>query len=361
MIPVILATILLLLILVAGFLAQALCDATPGGRRSGLAAVGGKADAFADVEAVPAAPLEVRALKPQSNKWRFREVMPKDLKSVPERIWFVKKTIRSKTSFADESTPIENPIIPDGFRIWQPPSAATTLLADARREIAALFERELALPEAERMPFSDQRGSRGLYYVFTRDLIEARVSYNEARAALRAATPALADFCHEHLLHLARIYRLSPGDIAKKAQLVLLRYEPGSGIWLHIDNVARYDRGPIVTISLGPPDVTYDLTPTLTDKGVPIRVRMREGDLVIMDGRSRMEWAHGVPYGLETYKYTVMFKCDHLTEHVVGYQPILQTNIYEAIPGGVRHSVRKPEKADDPPPQKGDILGGFAG
>ena len=74
-----------------------------------------------------------------------------------------------------------------------------------------------------------------------------------------------------------------------------------------------------------------------------------------------MEWAHGVPYGLNSYKYTVMFKCDHITEHVVGYQPILQTNIYEAIPGGGDHPVRKPGDEDDPPPRKGDILGGFAG
>jgi alkylated DNA repair dioxygenase AlkB len=357
MIPLILASILLLVVLVAGFLARALGGT---GLRARGAKAGGDADAFAGVDVTPAAPLEVRALKPRSQKWRFKKAVPKNLKTLPERLWFVKKTIRSKTSLSDETAPIDNPVIPEGFRLWEPPAAATALLADARREIAALFEREVGRPEAERLPFSDQRESRGLYYVFTRELDEARVSYDEARTALRAAAPALADFCHEYLLHLARIYRLSPGDIAKKAQLVLLRYEPESGIWLHIDNVARYDRGPIATVSLGPPDVTYDFTPTLTDVGAPIRVRMREGDLAVMDGRARMEWAHGLPYGLKAHKYTVMFKCDHLTEHVVGYQPVLQTNIYEAIPGEGRHPRPEKRGAGDGP-REGDVLGGFAG
>lgn len=366
MVPIIIATIFLLAILIAVAGGPLICAAAakqPGGHRG--VAGGGARRAWRARRApgalARATPIKVLALHPRDRKWYFNKPIPENLKTLPERIWFVKSTIRSKTKFSDETTPIANPVIPEGFRIWKPPAAANAFLSGARSEIGALFARETRAAPDERLPCSDQRNSRGLYYLFTRPPGLPLVYYKEAMATLQEAAPVLAKFCHEYFLHLAQIYQLSPESIVNKVQLILLRYDPMMGIWLHIDNVARYDRGPIATISLGPPDVTYDLAPTLAKAGAPIRVLIREGDFVIMDGRSRMEWSHGIPYGLDAYKYTVMFKCDHFTDHIVGYQPTLQTNIYEAIPG--KGGLKERGLADDGEgmPRKGDILGGFAG
>jgi alkylated DNA repair dioxygenase AlkB len=49
-------------------------------------------------------------------------------------------------------------------------------------------------------------------------------------------------------------------EFASQIQIVLLRYNPAYGIKLHIDNIARANSGPIATVSLGPPNVIYDLT-----------------------------------------------------------------------------------------------------
>ena len=331
MVPLLLASIFLLVVLVAGFLARFVCGRAEGAGRGRRHAPGRGISGGAPPEPERVAPLEVRLLKPRSQKWKFKKAIPKGLRLLADRVRFVKRAIRSKTFFTDETGPADDPVIPEGFRVWAPPPAAR--VADARREIAALFEREIALPEAARHLHTDQRKTRGLYYLFTGADVKERMYCDETLGALDAAAPVLAEFCREYYRLMSRIYRFDPVATAKKVQIVFLRYDPGHGIWLHIDNVSRYDRGPIATVSLGPPDVTYDLTPSLAEAGAPIRVRMREGDLVVMDGRSRMEWAHGLPYGLPSYKYTIMFKCDHFTDHVVGHQPIIRTNIYEAIPG----------------------------
>ena len=104
-------------------------------------------------------------------------------------------------------------------------------------------------------------------------------------------------------------------------------------IWLHIDNIARYDQGPIITISLGHPRVYYDLTPALLQnpKARPLRVEAREGSIFIMDGSSRLEWAHGLPYSIRStngkLKYTIMFKCDKFRSVNPVYNKILDHTV----------------------------------
>ena len=149
----------------------------------------------------------------------------------------------------------------------------------------------------------------------------------------------LANFCYEYLKHLAKIYGFAVEgpqweEFKYRTQIVLLRYNPSYGIKLHIDNIARANSGPIATVSLGPPTVTYDLTPTLSAVGVPIRLVMGEGDIVVMDGKSRLEWAHALPFNNHYYKYTVIFKFDAFenNQEQVGYQQVLERPIYEMPP-----------------------------
>lgn len=121
----------------------------------------------------------------------------------------------------------------------------------------------------------------------------------------------------------------------QKMQIIFLKYEYNDGIWLHIDNIARYDQGPIITMSIGPEKIYYDFAPTLIhdQKDVlPIRIEIENGEIIIMDGSSRIEWSHGLPYGIKfnKTKYSILFKFDKFGEYNVSRNTILDTRIFSS-------------------------------
>lgn len=289
-----------------------------------------ESSASADIMPKRKVPNKINELLLSEDIWRFNKDIPKNLVELPEKIWFVKKTIRHKIHV---KTPVGEKISPDnlpkGFSLWYPPPDAD--IAEAREEIKNLFDREVALGKNAKLPFASYP-KRGLHYIFgTNVKVKPGYKYHEAIELLQKESPILANYCQKYYEYVSKIYNLEQDELADNAILVILRYEPKSGIWLHVDNVARYDRGPIMTTSLGPEKVIYDLTPTLLEDGKAMRVEFDEGDVAIMDGPARMDWAHGLPYGIDKYKYTIMFKCDHFKSRQVGYQDIIGTKIYQSI------------------------------
>lgn len=73
------------------------------------------------------------------------------------------------------------------------------------------------------------------------------------------------------------------------------------------------------------------MTPVLTDENQskPLRFVISQGSVVIMDGPSRMEWSHGLPYNVpfKKTKYTLMFKCDKFSQQNIIYNKKLDTQI----------------------------------
>jgi alkylated DNA repair dioxygenase AlkB len=275
-------------------------------------------------------PLSVRKLV-LSTEWKFKATFPEDAVTLAGRLWFVKKTIRFQTKVDDkvDDDAKSEILLPEGFSLWYGPD--TMLYEKAHVEITSLFEEEIKTPS---LPTSDQRDTRGLMYLFTypETGTDKKVVATEAMKVLRERTPHLAKYIDAYLDLFVAVTGKTKRFVESRTQIVLLRYEPSTGIWLHIDNVARYDQGPIATTSLGPEEVVYDLTPALAEETDAIRVQFRRSDLAILDGRARMEWAHGIPQGSHKGKFTIMFKCDRLSDTVVGYQNILKTPIYQSIP-----------------------------
>ena len=308
-------------------------------------------------------PLSVNELlMPESDMWKFsrQKIFQHELDDpakhgpyAAQRIWVVKRYIRHTATSMDTPTrPNADLIIPEGFRVWKPPCSALVNLAGARVDIENLFNHHIwyrrgrldpnrpghdSPYDISKFPFEDQVQNRGLYFLLTgeEEGHKNRKTVFEVMSMLDAADARhLSSFCYGNLKHLAKIYGFTSEaqweEFASQIQIVLLRYNPAYGIKLHIDNIARANSGPIATVSLGPPNVMYDLTPTLADEGVPIRLEMAEGDIVVLDGKSRLEWAHAIPFNNKAYKYTVIFKFGAFSNRrQVGYQKVIELPIYE--------------------------------
>lgn len=282
------------------------------------------------------APENVKHLCFENMNWNFMFHMKKNrvarrferFDNLPEKIWWIKANIRVKTFVSQKCIEDRNkPALPPGVsRII--PDISKELLSQARDEIKQLFEKERLLPEDERLPHA-YYANRGLYYLFGSVVGSAEkfVAYTDGITFLkRRGFHQLVKFCDEYAGILRRAANIPLDLFEKNSMLLLLQYEPKYGLWLHVDNVARTD-GLITTISLGPPDVNADFVPLLhpSPERQPVRINLNEGDMLVMQGESRWEWAHGIPYGLPTEKYTVMIKLNNLPglSKQVGYSRLL--------------------------------------
>ena len=110
--------------------------------------------------------------------------------------------------------------------------------------------------------------------------------------------------------HLAGTEKVEPRvrarikkHIDEKGELELLKYAPGTGLWLHMDNLLRCDAS-IFAVGIGR-DVVYDMARVIErkpGKGPSIvRTSNPEGTMIVLDGESRYKWAHGVPTYQKSY------------------------------------------------------------
>ena len=280
-------------------------------------------------------PCNIKQLCFENMKWNFMFHMKNSrvarkfngFDNLPEKIWWIKVNIRVKTFLAQKCIESgKDALLPPGLTLIIP-NISNELLSLAREEIKQLFESERLLPETERLPHAVYN-SRGLYYIFGTP--EKFVEYGQGISFLQGrGVHRLAKFIEGYADVLCRATNIPMNVFEKNCMLLLLQYDPEYGLWLHVDNVARTDGGLITTISLGPPDVNVDFVPLLhpSPQKQPIRININEGDMLIMQGESRLEWAHGIPYGLPTKKYTVMFKLNNLPglSKQVGYSKLLDT------------------------------------
>jgi hypothetical protein len=268
-----------------------------------------------------------------NDKWKFNKKFPNDILSgpedqiLPEKIWFIKKTIRMNTYYDNKKKLLHNyhHLMPRDLCIFK-----SCLNRDELNEIYKHLGKIFSEYKELDIIYSHQP-IRGLTYLFTGDNQITQYA-DKTMEFIRSYNYDFYKLLTNIFIGIANIYNMEVEYLYKYIQLVPLKYEQNNGIWLHIDNVARYDQGPIITISIGP-EVSYvDFTPTLLHSNTqlkPIRIELDEGDIVIMDGSSRMEWAHGLPSNTpyKKTKYTLLFKCDKFGERRSFTNKLLDTTI----------------------------------
>lgn len=266
------------------------------------------------------------------SQWKFQS-LPKEFQQpdtkLEEKIWFIKRSIRMKTYKKNMGPLMSKYILPRDLCLFRP-----CLSDDELKSMWNYFETLFGEYKQLNIMNSTQEG-RGLIYLFTGDA-GTRQYARETLSFLKNYNLMLYNLIDKIVKYIMDIYCVRDKDeknnFIDKMQIIILKYTSHSGIWLHIDNVARYDQGPIITISVGPKKIYYDLTPTLLHndkKYSPIRVEVGNGDLVIMDGSSRMEWAHGLPYDMtfSVNKYSILIKMDRFGKTNIIYNKTLDLDI----------------------------------
>jgi len=271
-------------------------------------------------------------------KWKFNLDFPKEFDSIKDkhelaknRIWFIKDKIRTNTRHKNKGKLIKNPVLPQGLCVFD--SILTESELDEFYDILGkLFQdyRKLGIKN------STQK-ERGLTYLFSGNKLAKQYS-KETLEFIKNYNIRAYNIVYSVILYIMKIFCIDVNDPEKVSvfldhlQIIFLRYEKNSGIWLHIDNVARYDQGPIITMSVGPKKIYYDFTPTLAYNNPdfqPLRLEIPNGDIVVMDGSARIEWAHALPFNVpyDKIKYSILFKCDKFGNVKIGYNNILEMDV----------------------------------
>ena len=276
--------------------------------------------------------LDIRALEKKWIKLNY---------NCKERIWDLKRRIRIKTWLSQKRVGGTVTDIPPHVMCVNAPAKAKSLLPQTQQALDFLFSHILdsnsqfvEMMNHEKEYYISSYKNRGLVYFPTNKLHDYElhgrcVSPAQFRAFLRSdpRLEVIDDFWAEYM---KIIYRHLIGSrsiteeqrveleeiINDQGTLYLLKYEPGAGIWMHIDNLLRSD-STVFTVGIGR-RVIYDMTRVIgRQKGRPvslIRSNKPEGTMMVMDGAARYEWAHAVPYGGKKRngtKYTIILRVFH--------------------------------------------------
>jgi hypothetical protein len=146
---------------------------------------------------------------------------------------------------------------------------------------------------------------------------------------------------------LKKIFNIGD-EVINECSLSIVRYDGDKhkGIKQHIDGFSPSEEdeqngtlrdylGPLVTIALRPGKKQLDFFPLITtDKEARcLRLTADMGDIVIMDGQARVEYAHSVPFDT-TIRYSLCYKFKQFQrKYFYGeWNEILKTEIIYSIP-----------------------------
>lgn len=286
----------------------------------------------------------------KEKEWDENKYNPK------ERIWDLKTHIRVRTYEWQKHRPWHGPIPLHLFKVSPPPSAQA-MLPLVNKTMNQLFCQLLDANHTlddflhSKKNFIKNYKDRGLTYWPTNSTKEYEqhgkaIAMHDFRHFLQNSPYKVIDEFFAIYLSMivnefASRFHKSTEEVMEHIQtngtLYILKYAPSYGLWMHIDNILRSD-ATVYTIGVGR-DITYDVAqviPDSSEKKIPmLRSKNEEGTMMILDGKARYMYAHGIPYGRKTKcKYTIimrLFHDDELTTNV-GYCPQLKTEMYTMYP-----------------------------
>ena len=274
-------------------------------------------------------PTRLFRLYPSTDKWQLKTSIPEEFRGSPQdTIYFVKTQIRSWTNATDRTEPLDANTPVEGFRVWDKTPSISSLWDQGKSGLMDLFTSELA--RSDRLPFTDVRAKNGMYVMFAPKEDKGRFMYADSLSMLQARSPSVARLVSAYHDNICQIYGVDKEAAMPITQMMLIHYEPGHGISTHVDNLAHWGCGPIMSVSVGPKEMAYDLLPCMDPSKQPLRVFFKEGQLVGLTGAQRLS-AHAIANGLyDQCKWSILFRFDRLPgDHVVGYHEVLKTEIYE--------------------------------
>lgn len=292
-------------------------------------------------------------IKELVKQWEISNSTPKD------RVWDLKKMIKVQT-YAEQPcilTPVDD--TPANLVCMPPPADAKEMLLETKLALDLFFShvadsnsKFAAQLHHERDNYVVNLAKAG-FTIFnfnsTKDYEKhGRVSSPKEIRAFLQSTPefkVIDDFWSTYMSvlveHFAATTKLQRSDIESlindHGDFCIIKYRPGFGLYMHIDNLLRSD-ATVFTVGLGR-KVVYDMTRVIgREPGEPgdsmsiIRSSNPEGTMMVLDGEARYKWGHAIPYstGKDGVKYTIILRLFHTPElsQVVGECAELRTTMY---------------------------------
>jgi hypothetical protein len=286
--------------------------------------------------------------------WRLDPGMVPARPSIPavhtkntSRRWFVRKHTGMVTHMMESTDDEDGQLgMPQDTRLWFPSDEASKLLLAGKHDADLLFSSQMNQPT---LPCNDELEEAGKFTLFsTPGPIKHGILYRDAVDILAQHGPLLARLCDEYARVICWMYGLTIDEFGEITHMYLTRHSHGLKTELldTVDN-GRYTGGPFVTVGIGRPHVYHDLVPILPAShacSVPVRVKIGEGVLLVLDGCAKTRYAHGHPETDDrSHYYTLNFQMDCMrrtlctgveeeTHGLVTYTPVVPEHVVATSP-----------------------------
>jgi hypothetical protein len=237
------------------------------------------------------------------------------MEMVPAINRFFKTCVQGKrieTFYADD-THQPSPI-PSGMHLFSVPREITEdLIRDALREAKDIYWSPKHR-ENKNMHMSRKLPSPACNILFYPEGGKGMPKIKDIVQILFAEAPSLAKYTLIYLSVIRDILRLDDSDM-EAVSLALNHYDPMGGINPHVDTVFMFKGtlGPIFTVAMGPSEKMLDLLPIfMPDTYRPMRLFSQPNEIMMMDGESRVLWAHSKPWNVPHDQFTLVFKFPEL-------------------------------------------------
>lgn len=271
--------------------------------------------------------VSVHRVSTTSTSWRMDEShIPSNHTKHAGRRWYAINRTRVACTDRELSTENGRPVeaeIPDGVRVWHASDAAKRLLLLARHDMDCLFSPP---PDSQVLPTDGGGDSTTLLITPTHTL-----GYAEGVSLLKESNPYVVRLCNEYAKMARWLYNLREEEFATLTQMSISRHVAGQAASLQRTGGGYHDSGPILTVGLGIRGVQHDLIPSLMKSPglTPVRVTIEEGDLMVLDGHARSNYAHGYT-AKSPPLYTINFYMDCMRRTVcIGYDPVTRGVLME--------------------------------
>ena len=280
--------------------------------------------------------------------WRFDEEIPPRYTNPSGKRWYVRCITQHGSAWEDQvvDTPQDLVVpLPPGVRLWHASEEARRLLLLAKHDLTDLFrsdEGNQDLPHDYEMSSCDGT----LTLLVTPKCV---LGFRDGISLLRENSPYLTRLCLEYARTACWLYGLSMEEMCSLTRMSISRRVGGTPISLHKDGGGFYDSGPMLSVVVGHSHILHDFSPSLMthvrgfDHAVtPVRVRVPEGVLVVIDGYARSSYGHGyttepkmgghyytIDFGLDCMRETRLLGYVKETGGMVMYTPVVDQHVVQ--------------------------------
>jgi hypothetical protein len=233
--------------------------------------------------------------------WRFKGgELPPLFQDMLSRRRYIQDHTRVLTNI---DTPMEdaNVPLPAGMSLWHAPEEGKRLMLLALQDARLFFQMSRDWIHTT-IPSTLTHGTTTL---FVNSEGPPEVCFRDSVRILRHLAPYVARLAEEYGKSISWMYGMGALEFEECCRLSVRWVQRGKGTPMELLPVSacRYENGPVVHVCVGRSLIYHDLAPTLADPsepdGQPMRVALPEGVMLVLDGASRVRYAHGFPAWLD--------------------------------------------------------------